>query len=233
MTADTIIVAIDGPSGVGKSTVAKAVASRLGLPYLETGAMYRALGWKIYQERIDPEDRSRVEEAAGNLDLDLREAEDGSIEVLLGGHGLDAGVRQPRVSEITSLTSSYPAVRHRMVDLQRRFGRSRGAVMEGRDIGTRVFPDTPHKYFLMAPLAVRVERRIRQLEQSGRTDLSPAAIETEVAERDRRDSERQESPLKLDSSYTVIDTANLSADEAADLIVASVERSRRSPDDDC
>jgi len=233
MTTDTSVVAIDGPSGVGKSTVAEAVARRLGLPFLETGAMYRALGWKIYQAEIDPADRLRVEMAAERLELELQEGADGNVEVLLDGRRLDARVRLPEVSEITSLTSSYPAVRCRMVALQRQLAQSRGAVMEGRDIGTRVFPDTPHKFFLTAPLDVRVERRLRQLEQAGKTGLSVAAIEAEVAARDARDKQRRESPLTLDASYTVVDTAEMSAEEAVDLIVERVERSSRAAGDDC
>lgn len=233
MTSDAIIVAIDGPSGVGKSTVAEAVAERLGLPYLETGAMYRALGWEVHESKIDPQDRSLVERTAEELDLELRTEADGSVEVFLGGCRLDARVRLPRVSEITSQTSSYPAVRRKMVSLQRRFGQQAGAVMEGRDIGSKVFPDTPHKFFLTAPLEVRVRRRIEQLERAGKTNLSVAAIEAEVASRDARDTQRRESPLTWDASYTVIDTAELSAQEAVDLIVARVERSRQTPGDDC
>jgi len=233
MTISTVIVAIDGPSGVGKSTVAEAVAWRLNLPHLETGAMYRALGWEIHRREIDPEDQSRVERVAETLDLQLQERADGSVEILLGGRELDAKIRLPEVSEITSLISSYPAVRRRMVALQRRFARSRGAVMEGRDIGSKVFPDTVHKFFLTAPLDVRVERRIRQLEEAGRTNLTLAAIKAEVAERDARDTQRQESPLTLDATYTIVDTAEGSADEVADLIVERVERSRQTPDDDC
>lgn len=105
--------------------------------------------------------------------------------------------------------------------------------MEGRDIGTRVFPDTPHKFFLTAPQEVRVERRIRQLEAAGKTDLSVSAIEVEVAERDTRDTQRRESPLTYDSSYAVIDTAGLSAEQAVERIVETVESSRRSPGDCC
>lgn len=227
------IVAIDGPSGVGKSTVAAGVAQRLNLPNLETGAMYRALGWEVYKRGIDPLDQDEVESLAETLNLDLREREDGSVEVLLNGRSLEGEVRLPRVSEITSQTSSYPAVRRRMVVLQREFAKSRGAVMEGRDIGTRVFPDTPHKFFLTAPQEVRVERRIRQLEAAGKTDLSVAAIEVEVAERDTRDTQRRESPLTYDSSYAVIDTAGLSAEQAVERIVETVESSRRSPGDCC
>lgn len=228
-----MIVAIDGPSGVGKSTVAGAVSRRLGLPYLETGAMYRALGWQIYQAGIDPEDQSSVERVASQLNLRLRMADDGDVEVLLDGRELDSRVRLPRVSEVTSLTSSYPAVRRRMVELQRHFAQSQGAVMEGRDIGTRVFPHTPHKFFLTAPLEVRVERRLRQLEQTGKTGLSVAHIEAEVANRDARDTQRRESPLTLDTSYTLIDTSELSVDEAVDLIVDRVEGSKQTPDGGC
>jgi cytidylate kinase len=119
-----------------------------------------------------------------------------------------------------------------MVALQRRFAERRGAVMEGRDIGTKVFPDTPHKFFLTAPLEVRVQRRIEQLERAGKKNLAIAAIKAEVAERDARDTQRQDSPLTWDASYTVIDTAELSAQEAVDLIVAKVERSRQSPGGD-
>jgi cytidylate kinase len=120
-----------------------------------------------------------------------------------------------------------------MVSLQRQFAQQRGAVMEGRDIGTKVFPDTPHKFFLTAPLEVRVQRRIEQLEKAGKKGLSIAAIEAEVAERDARDTQRRESPLRMDTSYTVIDTADMSAQEAVDLIVEKVGRSRQSPGDDC
>ncbi len=228
-----LIIAIDGPSGVGKSTVARRVAARLRLPYLETGAMYRALGWSVLSQGADPGDQARVQEVAAKLDLALEERPDGSVGILLEGRPLDDRVRTPGVSEITSVVSSYPAVRRRMVELQRQFALRRGAVMEGRDIGTRVFPDTPHKFFLSAPLTVRVARRIRQLEESGQTDLSPAAIEAEVARRDERDSQRKESPLTLDASYTVIDTGEASAEEVASRIVEIILESSRSQAGDC
>lgn len=233
MSSGVTIVAIDGPSGVGKSTVAAAVAARLGLPFLETGAMYRALGWQIHRQGIDPADRAQVEAVAESLALELALRVDGSVEVLLAGNVLDERVRSPEVSEITSQTSSYPAVRRRMVVLQRRFAYRHGAVMEGRDIGTMVFPDTPHKFFMTAPLQVRVERRFRQLERAGQDNLNQKLLEKEVSERDVRDSQRQESPLKFDDSYMVIDTAALSAEEAATLIVETVLGTNRSPADDC
>ena len=141
---------------------------------------------------------------------------------LLDGEPLDSRVRRPVVSEITSQTSSYPGVRRGMVLLQRRLGLEKGAVMEGRDIGTRVFPDTPFKYFLTAPQEVRVERRLQQLRKSGATELSRDQIEAEVAQRDERDIQRQDSPLRMDESYTELDTAQLSVEQAVDLIVGDV-----------
>jgi len=219
-----IVIAIDGPSGVGKSTIAREVARRLQLPYLETGAMYRALGWKILQADIDPQDREEVERAAQELDLQLSVGSDGSVAVLLDGQPLDSRVRQPEVSEITSQTSSYPGVRRGMVSLQRRLALEKGAVMEGRDIGTQVFPDSPFKYFLTAPLEVRVERRLQQLEESGANHLSRDQIEAEVAHRDERDTQREDSPLTVNESYTVVDTDKKSVAQAVDLIVSDVKR---------
>lgn len=226
---DQAIVAIDGPSGVGKSTVASRLAQRLGLPYLETGAMYRALGWKALQEGVDPHDRASVENLAEDLDLELRERPDGRVEIRLDQRSLDHRVRAPRVSEITSLISSYPGVRREMVQRQRHFARRRGAVMEGRDIGTRVFPDTQFKFFLTAPLEVRVSRRLQQLRATGENQLSREVIAAEVEGRDLRDSQRADSPLTMDESYTIIDTGELSVEEAVDLIAGVVEQT---PDDD-
>ena len=222
MTEDVIVVAIDGPSGVGKSTIASRVASRLGLPYLETGAMYRALGWKILQAGVSPEDRQRVEDVADALDLTIETGPEGRVDILLEGEPLDHRVRRPEVSQVTSQTSSFPAVRSRMVALQRRLALEKGAVIEGRDIGTRVFPETPFKYFLTAPHEVRVERRLRQLEASGAVALSRQQIEAEILDRDRRDTQRADSPLTMDDTYTEIDTARLTVDQAVDLIVQDV-----------
>ena len=222
MSSAAIVIAIDGPSGVGKSTIAREVARQLRLPCLETGAMYRALGWKILQAGIDPGDQQRVVRVAQDLDLELSVGPDGGVIVMLDGEPLDARVRRPEVSEATSQTSSYPGARRGMVSLQRRLALENGAVMEGRDIGTRVFPDTPFKYFLTAPHDVRVERRLQQLRASGAKELSRTQIEAEVAQRDERDTQRQDSPLRVDASYTVLDTAQMSVDQAVDLIVGDV-----------
>ena len=222
MTEQPLVVAIDGTSGVGKSTVARRLAVALEVPYLETGAMYRALGLKVDQLGVDPADRAKVEALAADLDLELRRNPDGTVEVLLDGGSLGEELRQPRISEITSAISTYPGVRRVMVEHQRSFAESAGAVVEGRDIGTKVFPDTPYKFFLQAPLETRVRRRLKQLEESGRSNLSADELMREISQRDERDSTRAESPLTVNSSYRIVDTGSRSIDEVVQVILEQI-----------
>jgi cytidylate kinase len=224
MTDGPLIVAIDGTSGVGKTTVAKRVAAALGLPYLETGAMYRALGLRVDQLGIDPADQIAVEELASELDLELRHQSDGTVEILLDGQSLGDRVRQPRISEITSAISVYPEVRRIMVEHQRSFAESGGAVVEGRDIGSKVFPDTPHKFFLQAPLETRARRRFEQLREAGHRNLTEADVHDEVSRRDERDATRAESPLTMDSSYRLVDTGSRSIDDVVELILDDIRK---------
>ena len=226
MNEGTVLIAIDGPSGVGKSTIASRVAQQLDLPYLETGAMYRALGWKLLRLGIDPADRDAVESLARELDLELAQGDNHRAEVLLDGEPLSPEVRSPAVSEATSMASSHPGVRKEMVARQRRFATTSGAILEGRDIGTRVFPQTPYKFFLTAPREVRVERRLKQLEGVDGEAVDTSAIEAEVEARDQRDRDREESPLRMDSSYIVLDTGELSIEEVVARIVETVGRNR-------
>jgi len=218
----TLVVAIDGPSGVGKSTIAERVADRLDLPFLETGAMYRALGWKVLQLGIDPTDRAAVEELAMKIDLEIAPGPDHRAVIQLDGRPLEEEVRSPAVSEATSQVSVHPGVRREMVMRQRAFARSQGAVLEGRDIGTRVFPDTPYKFFLTASPEIRIERRLKQLAVSGASAVDREQIATEILARDERDRTREDSPLRMDASYTVLDTGRLSIDWAVDSIVAAI-----------
>jgi cytidylate kinase len=222
MPSDPVLIAIDGPSGVGKSTIAARVASELDLPYLETGAMYRALGWQLLRTGIDPTDREAVEAVAREIDLELIEGKGNRAIVLLDGQPLDSNIRSPAVSEATSLASSHPGVRREMVERQRSFAHGRGAVLEGRDIGTRVFPDTPFKFFLTAPQDVRVERRIKQLAKIEADQLDRENIEAEVEARDDRDRGREESPLTMNESYTLLDTGDLTIDEVVERIASAI-----------
>lgn len=220
MSGRPLIVAIDGPSGVGKSTVARALAERLGVPFLETGAMYRAVGWRVLAEGIDPGDRRRVEELVEAMDLELEPASGGGFDVLLDGRRLTDELRRPEVAAATSIVSTYPGVRAALVERQRSGAGSEGAVLEGRDIGTVVFPDARFKFFLDAAPEIRVARRHRQLSEQARVTRQAAA--DEVLERDRRDAERVDSPLRCDASYTRIDTGTLTPDEVVERMLAVI-----------
>lgn len=222
--AGPLIVAIDGPSGVGKSTAARRLAERLGVPYLDTGAMYRALALEVIERGVDPTDRERVAAAVEAAELAL-EPEAGGFAVLLHGRPVGERIRSPEVSAASSRISEYPEVRRRMVTLQRAVAGRLGAVVEGRDIGTRVFPDTPHKFFLDARPEVRFERRYEQLRGAGR-EVTRQAVAEEIAARDRRDLTRRESPLTRDATYTLLDTSDASVDQIVDRMAQAIAERR-------
>ncbi len=218
-----VIVAVDGPSGVGKSTVARSLARRLGLPFLDTGAMYRAIGFKVLAAGIDPADRPAVAGVAAATEVGLTALADGSFEVLLDGEPVGDRIRTPEVGEATSAVSAYPEVRRRMVELQRATARRFGGVLEGRDIGTRVVPDTPYKFFLDARPEVRFRRRHEELRSAGR-EVSYEQVIDEITRRDRRDSTRADSPLTRDPSYTFIDASDLPVAAVVEEMARAIER---------
>jgi cytidylate kinase len=215
------VIAIDGPSGVGKSTVARLLAERFGVVYLDSGALYRAAALKVLRAAIDPDDAGAVERLLDATRIEVIVAPGTTIVVRLDGEVVRDELRSAAVTHMASRIAAQPAVRRRLTTVQRAAVPPSGAVVEGRDIGSVVFPDTPHKFFLDARLEVRGSRRLRDEQRS----LPSAALEDVVAaigERDRRDSERSHSPLRLDDSYRVLDTSDASAEEVAALIEAAV-----------
>lgn len=210
------IVAIDGPSGVGKTTTSKLVARQLGLPHIDTGAMYRAIGLAALRRGIDVRDEAALEALAAMTSIDFLPGD--SPRILLEGEDVTHLIRTPEISMAASDVSAIPGVRRVLVRLQQELGRRDGGVLEGRDIGTRVFPETPHKFFLTARPEVRARRRHAELLARGEV----AVLESVLADslrRDEQDSKRADSPLMYDETYTVIDTSDLTIPEVVEAIV--------------
>jgi len=223
-----LVVAIDGPAGVGKSTVARRVAERLGVPYLDTGAMYRALALWTLERDLDPTRPETALAAAGAASrLAVRVDARGHAEILLDGAAVEPRIRAPEVAIATSRLAIHPVVREAMVALQRSLAEEHGGVLEGRDIGTRVVPDTPHKFFFDADPEIRAERRWRELTSGGEEgSVSREEIAAQLAERDERDRTRSASPLVPAADAVRIDTGAATPEELVERIVASV-RARR------
>jgi cytidylate kinase len=217
-----IVVAIDGPAGAGKSTVARRLAARLGVPYLDTGAMYRALALKVLAAGLEPDDRPAVEALAVDAAVGLERRDDGRFEVLLDGVAVEDRIRTQAVGEAASTIASHPGVRRCLVARQQEAAHRFGGVLEGRDIGTRVFPETPYKFFLDAHPETRTRRRHEQLAETGRAATFEEVAE-EVARRDERDRTRDDSPLTCDASYTVVDATDRTIDEVVEVMARAVE----------
>ncbi|MEB3264790.1 MAG: bifunctional pantoate--beta-alanine ligase/(d)CMP kinase [Synechococcus sp.] len=190
------IVAIDGPAGAGKSTVTRAFAQRLGLLYLDTGAMYRAVTWWVQQQGVDPADAEAVEPLLENLDLQLEVAAEGGQRVRIQGHDVTEAIRSPAVTAQVSQVAAHPCVRQALTRQQQALGERGGLVAEGRDIGTAVFPDAELKVFLTATPAERARRRALDLEQRGFPVPPLAELEAQIRERDDLDSSRAVAPLR-------------------------------------
>jgi cytidylate kinase len=218
MTARKLVIALDGPAGAGKSTVAARLARKLGYLNIETGGMYRALALKAQENSVSLDDADALLALAERSSIVLEPTAEGS-RVLLDGVDVSARVRREDITAAASRVSVHPCVREWMVARQREMGSRGGVVMEGRDIGTKVFPDADLKIFLDARPAVRVERRIKQQAEKGIAQ-APSAVATEMHERDRRDQTRSASPLVPAPDAHVLDTSALSLEE----VIAEAER---------
>jgi cytidylate kinase len=214
---DKLIIAIDGPVGSGKSTVARRVAEMLGYAHLDSGAMYRAVGLKALRHGVPLDSPERLAALAGAARIDLV-PRDGKLLVLLDGEDITDAIRAPEVSRAASVVAVVPGVRHPMVAEQRRAGEQGGVVMEGRDIGSVVFPHADLKIFLDASPEVRASRRQRELEEKGEPMEFERVLE-EVHERDRRDRGREMSPLVRATDAVVVDNSAMDAEETARVIV--------------
>ncbi len=229
MGKNNLVIAIDGPAGSGKSTTARIVAERLGLLHIDTGAMYRAFTVKVLEKGIAPDDQEAVAELLKSTRVDLRQ-EGTEQRVLLDGRDVTERIRDSDVTGAVSAVSRIRQVRDAMVRQQRALGAERGVVMDGRDIGTVVFPDADLKIFLVASLKTRVERRRAELLRGGK-DAPVQAVERDIAGRDDLDSSRKVSPLVRAPDAIELDTSGLTIEEQVNRVVklarAVLEKSHR------
>lgn len=216
-----MVIAIDGPAGSGKSTVSKETAKRLGLLYIDTGAMYRALTLKAIREKIDLKDESSLVSLAGSTKIDLEEA-DGRLKVFLDGEDVAHLIRTPELTGKVKYIARVPGVRREMVKLQRAIGERHGAVLEGRDIGTVVFPDADYKFYLDADVEERTRRRHKELIKLGQK-VTLDEIKKDVVERDESDMKRSVGALKKAKDAVLIDTTALSVGKVVKKILSYIK----------
>lgn len=216
-----MIIAIDGPAGAGKTTVAKGVAKELGFTYIDTGAMYRAVTYQAFRLNLDLDDEEAVTDMAMDMDIHL---EEGRVHV--NGEDISTQIRSPEVTRSVVKIADNRRVRERLVSLQRSLGRSlKGAVLEGRDISSVVFPDADFKFYLDASVQERVRRRCEELKERG-IGIGEERLEEEMILRDEQDRNRSIGPLRRDKDALYIDTTSMSVDEVISRIVREVKESK-------
>ena len=209
--SSTYNIAIDGPAGAGKSTIAKLVAAKLGFIYVDTGAMYRAMALYFLENGIQPEDEEKVSAACGQIDISLR-YQDGVQQVILNGRDVSGKIRTEAVGNAASVVSAYRAVRQALLALQQNLAKTSNVIMDGRDIGTVVFPDAELKLFVTASPEVRAKRRVDELEAKGIPASYEEVLEN-VKKRDYIDSTREESPLRQADDALVLDNSHMTLEE--------------------
>lgn len=203
-------IAIDGPAGAGKSTIAKKLAADLGYVYVDTGAMYRAMAYYFLQNGIDAKDENAIADACLNVDVTIQYV-NGEQQVILNGENVNGVIRKEEVGNMASATSVYPVVRTKLVELQRQLASKENVIMDGRDIGTVVLPNANVKIYLTASSAVRAKRRFDELTAKG-VECDIDAIEKDIIDRDYRDMHRETSPLRQAEDAVLLDSSNLDID---------------------
>lgn len=214
-----LIIAIDGPAGAGKSTVAKILAEIFGAEYIDTGAMYRAIAYKAVQRLVDIDDDEELEELLDETEVTFK-----NKQILLDGRPVENEIRTPKISSIVSRVAEKKQVREKLIEAQRKIGQQVSVVMDGRDIGTNVFPDAQFKFFITASVDERADRRYKELIQKG-YDASKIEIYTEIKKRDEYDTNRTLNPLRKAPDAILIDTTKRTINDVVDEICERIRRS--------
>lgn len=216
-----MIIAIDGPAGAGKSTVARIIAQKLGFIYIDTGAMYRALTLKSLGEKIDIKDNQRIIKMAASSCIELINNPDGSVKVFLDKRDVSKEIRQPCITQFVSDIAKIKEVREIMLRLQRRLGGQNNVVLDGRDIGTVVFPDADRKFYIDAEINERIKRRYKELRDSGQT-VEIKDVQSDLSKRDKIDSTREFAPLKKAEDAIYIDTTEMAVEDVVNKILSYI-----------
>lgn len=212
-------IAIDGPAGAGKSTIARLVANELGFIYVDTGAMYRAITWKILRAGISLENKRDMIALAEQAEIQLKNGRNG-LNVWIDGEDVTQEIRTPIVTKHVSQVAQIAEIRKVLVDKQQKIAASKGVVMDGRDIGSTVLPDAEVKIFLTASVKIRADRRFKEMLAAGQTGITLERLEQEIADRDRMDEQRETSPLVKASDAVLLDTSGLTIPEVVDRILS-------------
>ncbi|PIQ90400.1 MAG: cytidylate kinase [Candidatus Omnitrophica bacterium CG11_big_fil_rev_8_21_14_0_20_41_12] len=218
-----MIIAVDGPSGAGKSTVARILAKRLAFLYIDTGSMYRALTLKALENNIPSDDKNKISELARSTKIDLRNNADGSLTVFLDGKDVSLEIRKPKITQFVSDIAKIKEVRRILVGIQRQLGLRGDCILDGRDIGTVVFPDAKIKFFIDASAQERVNRRFKELKGLGQ-NVSEDDVSKDLSNRDKIDSTREASPLRQAADAIYIDTTGLSIEQVVEKMSEYVKK---------
>ena len=216
-----MIIAIDGPAGAGKSTIAKLIAKRFDIVYIDTGAMYRAIGLKALRNGIKCTDDDKISEMLASTDINLAN-DNGILSVYLDGEDVSRAIRQPEISKMASDISAVPQVRYAMVDMQRKLAAGTDTVLDGRDIGTFVLPNADCKIFLTASVDERARRRCKELSERGE-NVTLEQVKNDIIQRDYNDSHRKLAPLKKAEGAVEIDSTGLTIEEVCDKIAGIIK----------